>query len=180
MPRDRSAEAHIVEEQQAAQRLREQADQHTGWRSAARLERGALRQAADEHQHEADMVQREVPRWAAGEQRLRDEGRHLDDWLTQHGPTVADGLAAEHEQARRNPAPASARGDRDPAGRDAGAGVDEATLEARRLQAISFPEPARAGTRPPTPGSPDRSEPTTPAERARRTPPGRAGDGFER
>jgi len=168
-----SADAHVTEEQQAARRLREQADQHTGWRG--RHERGALRDAADVRQGEADQIAaRYVPTLAADEQRLRAEGRHLDDWLTQHGPTVADGLAAEREQARRTPkAPASAAGDRDRPGRDAGAGVDEETLAARRMAAASFP-------RAPTPGRPDRSEPT-PAERPRRTPGrGGRGDGFER
>jgi len=177
-----SAAAHIVEEQQAAQRLREEADQHTGWRSAARLERGALHQAADEHQHEADMVQREVPRWAADEQRLRDEGRHLDDWLTQHGPTVADGLAAEREQARRTPpkAPASAAGDRNRPGRDADVDVDEATMAAAaeidRLTAANFPTPARGGRPPPSPTSPAARRASSAARRAPPQRPGRDSD----
>jgi hypothetical protein len=47
-------------------------------------------------------MRRDVADLTAAEQLLRREGRHLDDWLSRHGTSVAAGLAAERELANRS------------------------------------------------------------------------------
>ncbi len=94
------AAARAEELQAAAADLQRQAGQQTGWRG--RGERARLLQVAQQHTAEAESMRRDVADLTAAEQLLRREGRHLDDWLSRHGTSVAAGLAAERELANRS------------------------------------------------------------------------------
>jgi len=66
-----------------------------------REERDAFLQAAGVQRRIADTDRREATRYEAAERGLRDEGRHLDDWMTSHVDEAATWLAAERELATR-------------------------------------------------------------------------------
>jgi hypothetical protein len=123
------AAARAEELQAAAADLQRQAAQQTGWRG--RGQRAQLLQVAQQHTAEAESMRRDVADLTAAEQLLHQEGRHLDDWLSRHGTSVAAGLAAERELANRS--------------------------QLQRTRNANFPDRPQVKRSPPT--TPDRSSP---------------------
>jgi hypothetical protein len=91
-------------------RALEQPAEQLGWRDRRR---GAelLAEARVQHQSAA-RAGRELADARSREQQLRDQRRHPDDWLAQHGPQAAAALAAERELAVRRERSIQAAADR--------------------------------------------------------------------
>jgi hypothetical protein len=92
-----------------ARALEQQAEQ-LGWRDRRR--RGELLAEARVQHQSAARAGGELADARGREQQLRDQGRHPDDWLAQHGPEAAVALAAERELAVRRERSIQASADR--------------------------------------------------------------------
>src|SRR5450755_1892781 len=92
-----------------ARALEQQAEQ-LGWRERRRRA-DLLAEARVQHQSAA-RAGRGLADARSREQQLRDQGRHPDDWLAQHGPEAAVALAAERELAVRRECSIRASADR--------------------------------------------------------------------
>ncbi len=97
--RDRDLAAARAQQARAAAKELEQRAASTGRHQ--RGERDTLAQAAAGQHRIAEREQREVHDLDIAEERLHQRGRHLDDWIANHGAHAATWLAAEHELAQR-------------------------------------------------------------------------------
>jgi conjugative relaxase-like TrwC/TraI family protein len=90
-----------LREQQVTSRAREleQQAEQLGWRQ--RRERDQLLAEARVQRQLGAGANRDLIDTQAAVQRLRDQGRHPDDWLDRHAAGAAAGLAAERELAAR-------------------------------------------------------------------------------
>jgi conjugative relaxase-like TrwC/TraI family protein len=100
LQRDRQlAEDRAAAARAAARKLEQSASEVRGVRG--RRERQTIGQAAAAQRRNAETEQGEADVLALREHRLHADGRHLDDWIEQHGEHAAAWLAAEQELARR-------------------------------------------------------------------------------
>jgi conjugative relaxase-like TrwC/TraI family protein len=91
--------ARTTAARERAERLEAQAEQLRG--AGARRERADLLAEAAARQHDAAQDAERLARLDTRERELHDHGRHLDDWLTAEGETLARSTAAERELTRR-------------------------------------------------------------------------------
>ncbi len=139
-------------DQAAASALEKQAEQkRQGGGLRGRAERRGLLQKAEQLRSQAQAAHCDVEQLASAEQQLAREGRHLNDWVKQHGEPAAAGLAAERELAARRQAPAAA------AGRPADVIADPELAELQRLQRAAFPTSPQPTPDAPAPARPRRT-----------------------
>ena len=109
---EQAADQAAGRERAATERARalEQQAEQLGWRERRR--RGELLAEARVQRQSAARAGGELADARGREQQLRDQARHPDDWLAQHGPQTAVGLAAERELAVRRECGIQAAADR--------------------------------------------------------------------